>query len=134
MFKLSAATPEKIVFEKNAISVLAPGMLGYLGILTDHAPLITPLVPGRLEVKEPGGVLSRFFISGGFLEVSKNVVTILADAIEKPDEIDIERAKSAEMRAKERLQHRNEGKIDIARAEGALQRAIWRQKIAHQTD
>jgi F-type H+-transporting ATPase subunit epsilon len=132
MFKLSAATPEKIVFEKEAISIVAPGMLGYLGILTDHAPLITPLVPGKLEVKEPGGNQSHFFISGGFLEVANNFVTILADAIEKPTEIDVNRAKAAEERARERLQHRHDQKVDVIRAEAALQRAIWRQKMANQ--
>jgi F-type H+-transporting ATPase subunit epsilon len=132
MFKLSAATPEKIVFEKEATSIIAPGMMGYLGILTDHAPLITPLIPGKLEMKEPGGKLSQFFISGGFLEAANNIVTILADAIEKPTEIDVKRAKAAEERARERLRHRNEQKIDVIRAEAALERAIWRQKVANQ--
>ena len=131
MFKLTAATPEKIVFEQDATSVVAPGMLGYLGILTDHAPLITPLIPGRLEVKEPGGKVLDFFVSGGFLEVSNNVVTILADAIEKPESIDINRAKAAEERARDRLKHRDKPTIDVIRAEAALARAIWRQKLAN---
>ncbi|NLI15353.1 MAG: F0F1 ATP synthase subunit epsilon [candidate division Zixibacteria bacterium] len=130
MFKLSAVTPEKIVFEQDVSSIVAPGALGYLGILTDHAPLITPLVIGRLEVKDISGKESIFFISGGFLEVSNNIATILADAIEKPQDIDIERAKNAEKRARERLAHRNDPGIDVARAEAALQRAMWRQKIA----
>jgi F-type H+-transporting ATPase subunit epsilon len=130
MFKLSAVTPEKIVFEQDVISIVAPGALGYLGVLTDHAPLITPLIAGKLEVKDSSGKESVFFISGGFLEVSGNVATILADAIETTLDIDFERARRAEGRARERLTHRGDTAIDAARADGALQRAIWRQKLA----
>jgi F-type H+-transporting ATPase subunit epsilon len=130
MFKLSAVTPEKVAFEKDVVSIVAPGMVGYLGVLTNHAPLITPLVPGRLEVKDSSGRRSEYFVTGGFLEVSKNVATILADAIEKPEEIDIERAKAAEKRARERLAIRYRPGIDEARAEAALKRALWRQKMA----
>lgn len=130
MFKLSVVTPEKVAFEEDVTSIVAPGIVGYLGILTNHAPLITPLIPGRLEVKDSSGQQSAYFISGGFLEVSKNVATILADAVEKSDEIDVERAKAAEKRARERLAKRNNLEIDEARAEVALKRAIWRQKMA----
>jgi F-type H+-transporting ATPase subunit epsilon len=130
MFKLSVVTPEKTVFEQDVTSIVAPGVMGYLGILTDHAPLITPLITGKLEVKDVLGKESFFFISGGFLEVSKNIATILADAIEKPQDIDVQRAKEAEKRARERLTRRSEKDIDATRAEAALQRAIWRQKLA----
>jgi F-type H+-transporting ATPase subunit epsilon len=129
MFKLSVVTPEKTVFEQDVTSIVAPGAMGYLGILTDHAPLITPLIAGKLEVKDVLGKESIFFISGGFLEVSKNIATILADAMEKPQDIDIIRAKAAEKRARERLAHRSEKDVDGARAEAALRRAIWRQKL-----
>lgn len=131
MFKFSAVTPEKIAFEQDASSIIAPGMLGYLGVLTDHAPLITPLVSGKLQVRDANGQESEYFISGGFLEVSNNVATILADAIEKPDDIDIERAKASEQRARERLSQSSRPNIDTARAEVALKRALWRQKMKH---
>jgi F-type H+-transporting ATPase subunit epsilon len=130
MFKLSAVTPQKVIFEQDVASIIAPGMMGYLGVLTDHAPLITPLIPGKLEVKDTQGQEWVYFVSGGFLEVSHNVATILADAIEKPDEIDIERAREAEQRARDRLAHRADPEIDVARAEAALRRALWRQKMA----
>lgn len=129
MYKLSAVTPEKIVFEQDAISLIAPGIEGYLGVLTNHAPLITPLTAGRLEIKDADGKQSTYFVSGGFLEVSNNVATVLADAIESPDEIDVGRAKSAEQRARERLAHRADPEVDTARAEAALKRALWRQKM-----
>jgi len=111
MFKLSAVTPERVVFEQDAASIVAPGMLGYLGILTDHAPLITPLIPGRLQVRDSDGSEFEYFISGGFLEVSNNVATI------------------AEDRARERLQHRMDSNIDTDRAEIALKRALMRKKM-----
>jgi F-type H+-transporting ATPase subunit epsilon len=130
MFRLSVVTPEKVAFEEDVTSIVAPGIVGYLGVLTNHAPLITPLIPGRLEVKDSSNQRSEYFISGGFLEVSKNVATILADAVENSDEIDVERAKAAEKRARERLARRNNPEIDEARAEAALKRAIWRQKMA----
>jgi F-type H+-transporting ATPase subunit epsilon len=130
MFKLSAVTPEKVVFEQDVSSIIAPGIEGYLGVLTNHAPIITPLTAGRFDVKDPSGKQTEYFISGGFLEVSNNVATVLADAIENPAEIDIERAKSAEQRARERLARRTSPDIDDARAETALKRALWRQKLA----
>ena len=131
MFKLSAVTPEKVVFEEDVSSIIVPGVEGYLGVLTNHAPLITPLTSGRLEVKDPSGNQQEFFLAGGFLEVSGNVATILADAIETPAEIDIDRAKSAEQRARERLEHRASADVDTARAEAALKRSLWRQKMAN---
>lgn len=130
MFKLSAVTPEKVVFEQDVSSIIAPGIEGYLGVLTNHAPIITPLAAGRFDVKDPSGKQTEYFISGGFLEVSNNVATVLADAIENPAEIDIERAKTAEQRARDRLARRSSPDIDEARAETALKRALWRQKLA----
>jgi len=132
MFKLSVVTPEKVVFEQEAVSIVAPGIEGYLGVLTNHAPLITPLTTGRFEIKDSNGNQSEYFLSGGFLEVSHNLATILADAIEKPEEIDVDRAKLAEGRARERLAHRSDPAIDAGRAEAALQRSLWRQKMAKQ--
>ena len=130
MFKLSAVTPEKVVFERDATSIIAPGAVGYLGVLTDHAPLITPLVSGHLQVKDRVGNRMSFFISGGFLEVSNNIATILADAIERPEDIDVNRARAAEERARTRLHQRDNPDLDVDRAEAALQRALWRQKVA----
>ncbi len=128
MFKLSVVTPEKILFEREVRSIIAPGSEGYLGVLTDHAPLITPLIPGNLTVVGEDHQKTEYYVSGGFLEVSGNVATILADAIETAEEIDIERARQAEIRAKERLSHRSDSEIDTARAETALARAFNRLK------
>lgn len=130
MFKLSVVTPEKIVFEQDVRSIVAPGSEGYLGVLTDHAPLITALIPGILTVTDNTGDEVDYSVSGGFLEVSGNVATVLADAIEDPDRIDVERAKQAEQRARNRLSRRSDSEIDELRAEAALARALNRQKMA----
>jgi F-type H+-transporting ATPase subunit epsilon len=131
VFKLSVVTPEKTVFEREANSIIAPGSEGYLGILTNHAPLITALIPGKLTVTDTVGKDTDYALSGGFLEVSHNLVTILADAIETIDGIDIKRAKEAESRARERLLHRSDPDIDVVRAEAALARAQNRLRLAN---
>ena len=128
MFKLSVVTPEAVYLERDVQSIVAPGSEGYLGVLTDHAPLLTALIPGRLTVKDAANQQMHYALSGGFLEVSGNVATILADAIESLDEIDIERAKEAEQRARERLRPGNHEKIDVDRAQAALTRAMNRLK------
>ncbi|RKX17538.1 MAG: F0F1 ATP synthase subunit epsilon, partial [Candidatus Zixiibacteriota bacterium] len=86
------------------------------------------------EIKDTSNQKSVYFVSGGFLEVSSNVATILADAVERSSEIDVERAKAAEKRARERLAKRKNSEIDETRAEAALKRAIWRQKMARKRD
>ncbi len=130
MFKLSVVTPEKVVFEQDVRSIVAPGSEGYLGVLTDHAPLITALIPGKLTVTDNAGNEVDYSVTGGFLEVSGNVATVLAEAIEAPDGIDVERARRAEQRARERLSRRSDSGIDEIRAEAALARALNRQKMA----
>ena len=122
MFLLSIVTPEKTFYEEEVSSVIAPGIEGYLGILTDHAPLITALVPGKLTIKNSKRPEVIMAVSGGFLEVLKNKVVILADAVEFARDIDLERAKKALERAKQRLKSR-EKDIDIPRALAAFKRA-----------
>jgi F-type H+-transporting ATPase subunit epsilon len=135
-FHLSLLTPEKSFLEAEVTSIVAPGSEGYLGVLAHHAPLITALLPGKLTVKFAGGPDTDraasetvYAISGGFLEVSDNKATILADALEPPESIDVARARRARERAEERLKDIG-GKVDTARAEAALARAINRIRIA----
>lgn len=133
MYTLTIVTPEEVIFEDEVVSIVAPGSEGYLGILTDHAPLITALVPGKLTVKDKGGGESVFSLSGGFLEVSNNVASVLADAVEPEEKIDVERARQALERAKERLQTKSQ-EIDVARAQAALSRALNRIKVYQESN
>ena len=130
MFKLSVVTPEKTVLEMNVRSIVAPGSEGYLGILSNHAPLITALMPGILSVVDNNDHESLFALSGGFLEVSGNVATILADAIESADDIDVERAEESVKRARERLMHQADLHVDTERVHASLERAKNRLKLA----
>jgi len=132
MFQFTIVTAEKIIYEDEVSSIIAPGVEGYLGILTDHAPLITSLVPGKLTLKDSQDKEIIMAVSGGFLEVLKNKVVILADAVEFAKDIDLERAKSALERAKQRLKS-GEKDIDIPRALAALKRAQNRLAIYEQT-
>ena len=128
MFLLSIVTPERVFFEQEVVSIIAPGSEGYLGVLTDHAPLITALVPGKLAVRDEKNQELVFAIGGGFMEVFKNHVTILAHSVESVDGIDYERATKALQRAKRRLKSKEEG-IDVARALAARLRAENRCRL-----
>ena len=119
---LEVATPDKGEIYKNDINMLITrSICGELGILPKHANLLTALIPHVMRIKEGGGEV-QLFVSGGFMEVTPEKITVLADAAEKPDDIDIERAKSAFQRANERLAKKN-ADTDIDRAEAALARA-----------
>ena len=90
-FKLEIVTPRKTVFDAPVQSVSAPGALGGFQVLVNHAPLLSSLRVGELKLLDQDGKEIRFATSGGFLEVRKNVVTLLAETAERADEIDVER-------------------------------------------
>jgi len=126
--KLEIVTAEHQIFSGEVDAVIAPGIEGQLGILPHHAPLMTILQSGELIIRKDKEDL-YMAITGGFLEVRPDKVVILADACEHCEEIDVERAEAAKMRAQERLQSRSP-EIDHARAQAALQRALVRLKVA----
>ena len=80
-FTLSVLTPERSVFEGAVEYVQVPGTEGYLGVLANHAALVTGLQPGTVTVRRADGEVERFGVSGGFFEVSHNEATVLADAV-----------------------------------------------------
>ncbi len=127
-FTLSIVTPEHILFEEEVESIVVPGAQGYLGVLAHHAPLITPIAPGRLTVRKSSATDIIMAISGGFFEVSHNKATVLADAVEYADEIDIERAKQALERIQVRFRDKPEG-FDFDRALSSMKRAENRLQI-----
>jgi F-type H+-transporting ATPase subunit epsilon len=81
-FLLRLVTPQRLLLEAEVASLQVPGSEGYLGILAHHAPLTTALKEGKLEVKDPGGRVTAYHVTGGFLEVSDNRATVLADSAE----------------------------------------------------
>ncbi|MGE8207053.1 F0F1 ATP synthase subunit epsilon [Heyndrickxia sp. NPDC080065] len=125
--KVSIVTPDGPVYESNVEMVSTKAQSGELGILPGHIPMVAPLQIGAVRLKN-GNNTELVAVSGGFLEVRSEQVTILAQSAEKEESIDIERAKEAKIRAEERIQS-NQAEIDHARAELALRRAINRINV-----
>lgn len=126
--KLEIVTAERQVFSDDVTAIIAEGVEGQITILPKHAPLITLLAPGALTIRRDGDEMCMA-ITGGFLEVRPEKVIVLADACERDDEIDIERAIAAKQRAEERLKNLIP-EIDHSRAEGALRRSLARLQVA----
>jgi F-type H+-transporting ATPase subunit epsilon len=101
--RVQIVTAEREVFSDDAVDmVVAPGADGVLGILPRHAPLLTTLLPGEVRIKQ-GGTEQAMSVSGGFLQVARDKVLILADTAEREDEVDEARAEEARRRAREAL-------------------------------
>jgi F-type H+-transporting ATPase subunit epsilon len=126
---LRVITPEAIALDTSAASVQLPALDGSLGILPRHAHMIAGLDTGVLVYTDASGRSERVFVNGGFAEVQGNTVRVITRAGELAADIDEERAKNAEKRARERLDAVRRGSVsdvDVLRAELALQRAIMR--------
>ena len=117
-----------MVYSDEVDVVVAPGIEGQLAILPNHAPLMTMLQPGELMVRKEGEEES-IFVSGGFLEVQGNKVTVLADTAERAEEIDTSRAEEARLRAERRIAMPS-SEADHARAQAAMLRSLIRLKVA----
>ena len=127
---LEVVTPEKVLVSQEVDTVVAPGTEGEFGVLPGHIQFLSGIVPGELRY-EADGTRERMVLTTGFAEVSNDKVSILVDAAERASEIDIERARQAMERARERLgKGRGAEDVDFARAESALKRAIARIKVA----
>jgi F-type H+-transporting ATPase subunit epsilon len=122
-------TPYGVVYTGDIKACTAPGADGLFQILNEHADFLSNLEIGEIKVEGSDGV-KLLATSGGFLEVKDNIISIVVETAEFASEIDIERAKSAEQRARMRLESKEE--VDFLRAEMALARALNRLKIASQ--
>jgi len=123
---LEVVTPERKVLSEEISSIIVPAIEGYLGILPNHAPMISGLEPGVVKYKV-AGEYKKMAISGGFLEVSDNKASILANTAEMAEEIDLKRAQASKERAEKRLHNKNG--VDLLRAEMSLKRAIARLRV-----
>ena len=127
-FQLEIVTPEKLVVKEAVEEAQIPGLNGYLGILPGHAPLITELGVGVITYRA-GGATKTLSVAWGFAEVLQDKVTILAETVERPDEIDVARAQQAKERA-EQLLKSNDPELDYDRVQDDLRRAETRLKVA----
>ncbi|MFS0555744.1 F0F1 ATP synthase subunit epsilon [Brevibacillus sp. 179-C9.3 HS] len=126
---VEVVTPERVVYSGQAEMVIARGLQGEIGIMPNHVPLVTPLKTAPVRIKTEGDKEVKMAVSGGFMEVRGDKVTILAETAEMPGDIDVERAKSAKERAEKRLAEKY-AELDVKRAERALQRAMARLDVA----
>ena len=127
--QLSIVTPERLVVNEDVDQVNVPGVEGDLGILCDHAPILTTMRPGQFSyesVGEKGRETIKIVVSGGYLEVTDNRVIVLAEAVEFLDEIDQERAKASLARAEEVLSRTDLSDDEFEEAQNKLFRAIAR--------
>jgi F-type H+-transporting ATPase subunit epsilon len=129
-FNLEIITPAKLTMSSAVKSVTVPGTLGEFQVLHNHAPIISTLEAGRIKVVKEDDSVLYFATGGGTVEVLNNKALVLADSIEEIDAIDVDRAKQALSRAKNRLSSPDKSKIDVARAEAALARAMNRIYLA----
>ncbi|MDP5276829.1 F0F1 ATP synthase subunit epsilon [Chengkuizengella axinellae] len=123
-FTLEIVTPERKVYSQGVNMIVVTGVEGQLGILPNHIPLVTALKVAPMKIKT-GNDEEIIAVHGGFMEVSKEKVVILADVAERAGEIDVERAQAAKERAERRLADKK-ADYDFRRAEMALQKAINR--------
>ena len=126
-FNLRIITPDRVFYEGEAEMVEFNTTEGQVGVLPGHIPLTVIVKPGILNIHEAEGVKIAA-LHAGFAEILPEGVTILAEIIEWPDEIDEGRAEAAKERAEERLRSKTP-ETDIARAETALQRAMARIQV-----
>jgi F-type H+-transporting ATPase subunit epsilon len=127
---LRVVTPSRLVLEEEVDELTAPGPLGELGILPDHASLMTTLEIGQLSYRKSGAI-EVITVTGGYAEVLDNVVTVLANAAEFPHEIDTARAEDARLRAERTLgQIHHHSEEDVAAARVSLRRALVRLETA----
>jgi F-type H+-transporting ATPase subunit epsilon len=117
--QVNIVSAENELFSGEVSMLVAPGDQGELGIKPKHAPLLTRLKPGEIRIKRDGQEDENIFVSGGFLEVQPNVVTVLADTALRAHDIDEAAALEAKQRAEEALANRKSD-MDVAHAQAEL--------------
>ena len=126
---LEVATPERLLLKEQVSEVEVPGANGALGILPEHAPLLSELGSGALAYTPVGSSRRYIAISNGWVEVLPDRVRVLAERAEFGNEVDMVRAEKAMQRAMEHLTHPIDG-TDVARALNAMHRAQARIEVA----
>ncbi|GAB4160006.1 MAG: hypothetical protein Fur0037_27040 [Planctomycetota bacterium] len=128
---LRIVTPDRILVDRKVASVSFTGIDGSYGVLPGHAPLTTAVArAGTLEITETDGRKERLFTSSGFAQMQHDVLTLVCEAGEFVQEIDLERAKAAEAKARERLAHLDRHSEEFLKAEASLKKALARERLA----
>jgi len=130
--QLDVVTPEKLVYSEEVDLIEGPAIDGLIGILPDHAPLVTAMQIGVVRVVKDGEE-TQIAISDGFMEVQPDHINLVVRTAELPEEIDVDRAKSARDRAEEKLE-KDHDNVDFAKAEASYERALARLKAAGHHD
>src|SRR5690625_3552988 len=126
---VEVVTPGKKIYDGDARIIIARGIEGELGIQAGHTPLVTPLEIGIVSIQEANEE-HRLAVSGGFLEVRPEQITILADTAERAEDIDVERAQAAKTKAEEKLSQLTKDDADYEMYTQAVQRAESRLELA----
>ncbi len=128
-FHLEIVTPKKVLYTSEVQSFRVPGYVGSFQVLYNHAPLLSLVTVGELKIIDADGNDIRFATSGGFVDVKDNNVMLLAETAERADEIDVERARLAYDRSRQRLSEKRL-ETDLERTRLALERARNRLRVA----
>lgn len=129
IIKFEIVTPERVVLKKQILQVTVPTEEGEITVLPDHIPLVSILKPGVLEIKDEEGLIEIMSVSGGFLQVTRGKIIVLADTAEKAEELDEERIKEARARAEESKQAlRSANHVQFARMSVQLEKELARFK------
>ena len=129
LFRLQVITPDRKFYQGDVQMVELTTTEGQVGIYARHIPLTAVVAPGMLKIHEDGQVKEAALMAG-FIQVMPDAVTIMAEVVEWPEEIDEERAKEAKICAERRLQAGG-AELDVGRAELALKRALVRLEARH---
>ncbi len=128
---LDVVTAEKKLFSGTVEEVIAPGVLGNMGILPRHAQLISRLRAGELQYRTTEGNLASLFVSGGILEVQPHVVTVLADTGMRAEDLDEQAAREAMQRAKDALEGKDPEDLDYESIQAELEAAKAQIEMLH---
>lgn len=131
---LRIVTPDRTIIDRKVRSVSFVGTDGCYGVLPNHAPLMTGIAhSGTATITETDGKTDELFISDGFAQVQQNVLTLVCEAGEFANEIDLERVKAAEARAREKMAGLDRLSSEFLKAEASLRKALARETLARRT-
>lgn len=129
-FKLNIVTPERLIWSDEVDQVTLPTLQGEITVLARHVPMVSILQAGEIKIRRNQETI-YMAVTGGFIQVAEKQTTILADAAERAEEIDIERAERAREKARQQMTEKSGNRIQDAEAFAAFQRSLIRIKVAN---